>query len=1154
MSHLIRSVPLLLAFLCVSAADLRAQADYGGPTGRGPLFLRVSAASRAPVRVEPGRVPLLQPRITVRLEDVPLDEALRTISARAGIPLVYSAAVVPLDRRVSLVAEGISVAAALGEVLLDAEVDVVVAGGQVALVRRDREPTQRQTGTIAGRVLSVEAAGELPQPVVGAQVVVEGTGLEAFTDGRGWFSIADVPVGRQSVTVQSIGFHSSSTQEVEVVEGETVTIGFVLEVEPVQLAEIVTTVTGPRRRVELGNDITVLDVDSIMAVAPITSVTDLLDGRVPGLMVQRTSGAPGDPARIRIRGASSPNLSNDPIVVVDGVRTYSRQSDERAGNLAGGANNYAAPSPLDYIDPHTIETIQVIKGPSAATLYGQDAASGVIVITTKRGRPGPARWTVSMEHGITEMVDEYPELYLRWGHTYSEGVPVFCPINNQGGLGGVTCQGDTLARYQMLNDPDLTVLDRGRGTAVSVGVSGGGPALTYNVTGSYRDEVGLIKLPDYEVERYRTEQERALPEWMRRPQNLAQWSASARIRARLGADAHVSLTSNLSRTEQQRSSLERQLGTLMSTYLDETTGIYYQQHPLLVTGIQPTAEILTDYYERATATATQFTNGVNMNWRPRSWLSLSVDAGLNVIQRADEIFIPAGFASGFGSDGDLRRGKGTSMVRTVNLRANTEVPIGLGFRFRFAAGVNYTGRSIDDLTSTATGLAEGTESLNGAANIDVGERRLDQATFGWYVQPGISHNRFWLSTGLRLDGGSTFGTNLELPIFPKVSLSYLISDEPYFPDALQSVFNSLRLRVAYGHAGRQPGPTDRLRLFGASAPAWVGGQIVDAVFLEALGNTELKPERSREFEGGFDAVLLDDRLSVNVTGYRKTTEDALLDVPVAPSVYGRGVSILENIGVIRNEGFEIGLGIEPVRSDLVRWRAQLQLSRNRNIVVELGPGVEPFYTATSTGLDPSTSGGIRVAEGYPLFGRWNKPVLGYADANGNGVLEAQEVLLGDTAVYVGGTLPEYTASLHTTVSLFRGALSVSAGLLYQDGLTQRNQVAERLAPFSRGWNDPSAPLAAQLGVLDLGGYTWNQTVNTLRLNSLSVRYQVPARLARWLGADALSVALQGSNLGLWTNYSGLDPSVNARATGNSVIDTGVLPTPRSWQIRVSASY
>jgi hypothetical protein len=184
-------------------------------------------------------------------------------------------------------------------------------------------------------------------------------------------------------------------------------------------------------------------------------------------------------------------------------------------------------------------------------------------------------------------------------------------------------------------------------------------------------------------------------------------------------------------------------------------------------------------------------------------------------------------------------------------------------------------------------------------------------------------------------------------------------------------------------------------------------------------------------------------------------------------------------------------------------------------------------------------------------------VVGYADANRNGLLEPDEVVLGDTAVYVGSTLPEYTATLHTVVSLFRGALSVSAGLLYEAGMSQENG-ARIMGAFSRGFNDPAfSAISLEEQLLSgrvVGHSTAAQTVNSLRLNSLSVTYQPPTAVVRRLGAKALSVSLQGTNLGLWTNYLGVDPNVNASVVGKNVSDPGVLPRPRAWQIRVSATY
>jgi hypothetical protein len=240
--------------------------------------------------------------------------------------------------------------------------------------------------------------------------------------------------------------------------------------------------------------------------------------------------------------------------------------------------------------------------------------------------------------------------------------------------------------------------------------------------------------------------------------------------------------------------------------------------------------------------------------------------------------------------------------------------------------------------------------------------------------------------------------------------------------------------------------------------------------------------------------------------------------------------------------------MDLVRSDPVTWSTQIQVSHNQNMVVSLGPGIEPFT------LGALSQGSGRVAAGYPLFGRWSTPLLGYSDRNGDGIIDKSEVLLGDTLVYYGAQEPNYTASLHTTFSLLRGSLTVSGDVSYEDGLTQNNGALKTAT--TRAANDPSAPESAQAAaaVTSSAGVLQWQTVSALRFTGLSVAYNVPRAVAQRLGARALTVALQGTNLGLWTNYRGKDPDVSSLVTDSSVQDGGVLPQPRTWQLRVSATY
>lgn len=1098
--------------------------------------------------------------VTVHLRNVTLGEALNEINRQAGLGLAFTPRVVPVDRIVSLDASNITAGAALERLLRNTGVRAVVLESGAVMLARALEEAQSRTSHAVGAIAGTVTDSMSGKAITRVMVSVKGTEMRAFTDTLGRYVIPGVAEGVQVVTTRMLGYRQEERQVV-VQTGEVARVNFSLRYTPSRLQEVIVTASGPRRRLELGNDITVLNADSIVRTQPVRNVTELLENRVPGLVVMRTSGAPGDPSRIRIRGASSAMLSNDPIIIIDGVRTYSDQSSARSGNLAGcaqgtcRADNYAAPSPLDLMDPNTIETIEVVKGPSAATLYGQDAANGVIVITTKRGRPGPARWTSSYERGTTTMPGGYPLLYMGWGHMPSTSLRVACPRDGNGSNGPLRgpCVQDSVSTYQMLSDPDLTILDRGERRAATLGVSGGTQSLSYSITGSVMDEVGLVQLPQYEAQRYANVMGMQAPDWMQRPQSFSGWSASSRVVAAVGKAATVSLQSSLSHTKQQRSSLEGQISTLMGTYLDRGTGTYYRADAISGDwAIFESNNVLQSYYERATAKSTQFQNSAGLNWAPYSWASVSADVGLNVIQRDDEIYLPHEQLVLQDSAGRLDRGQGTSLVKTLNTSARAQRRLGRGFTFMFGMGANYAGTSIGDLMGGVERLAFGTSSINRGGRIgNLREDRLEQATFGYYIEPAINHRRSWLSAGLRYDGSTSFGSGFRIPRFPKLSYSHLLSDEPWFP--FKDLFQVLRLRVAYGQAGRQPDPTSRLRLYTAATPEFVEGDYRNAVELQTLGNTQLKPERTKEFENGFDADMFNDRLTLGFSSWQKRTFDMLLNVPLPPSVYGNGVSYTRNIGEVVGAGYDIMLGAQPLRTDRWGWSVSGSFSRQRDRVVALGKGVEPFYTDVYV-ANNAPNGGLRVAAGYPLFGRWVRPILGYADANGNGLLERDEVLIGDTAVYVGRTMPDFTASAFSTITLFRSALVLTTAMSYQHGMNQRNDVAKRLGGFSRARNDSTSSIADQAAAMPWSDYPWIQTVSMLRLESVTVTYNASQSIARHFGTRALSLSLQGSNLGLHTNYRGLDPNVNAFGTGNNVIDTGVLPRPRTYQLRLNATY
>ncbi|HEU4642617.1 MAG TPA: TonB-dependent receptor [Gemmatimonadaceae bacterium] len=1107
--------PCVIALLSLIAATVHAQDVNASPPGSAAGTTAQSVAPHAP------RAPLDRP-ITLELHDVPLRRALRAIAAAGDVRLVYSDRLVPLDRRVSVRVVRGTVRQALALALDGTTVEArqTEAGGIVLEPRpRSAVPADTGYGVLYGEVIDSATT----HPLAGVQVSLRGTALRTITNDSGYYYFRRVPFGPQIVVARLIGYEP--IEHVVVVSDKEFTIFDIrMRAHVERMQQVIVTATGPQRRLEVGNDITTIDVDSVMAAAPVRSVTELLETRVPGLDVQHTSGAPGDPARLRLRGISSINRNNDPIVVIDGVRMDISESGSEnlapsAGITTNGSQQYLAPSRLDQIDPNSIETIEVFKGPSAAAMYGPDAANGVIVITTKRARPGPTHWQLTATQGISRLAGSYPVGLYRWGHLWADAGSILCPRTQY------NCQQDSLVAFQALDDPRMAPFGTGYESAASLSLNGGTEALQYSFTGSVNRQVGILQLPDVEAERYEKFHGEAAPGWMRRPDNLTSWSGTSRLTARLSPTATVDLISTLTAENQQRSSLESAIGSLEGTWVDRSQ-----------LGEEP---LIGEFYERARSRGLTFTNVASLNWRARSWLPITANVGLNVANRDDQTLLPSGMRFGsLDSTGHFGAGSGHVLTKSANIGTNIVTPLPHGMRITTSLGMNLAVTSSNAQVAQTYGVPKGVEETS-VFTEGASETSSDVTTLGWYLAPSFMLSpRFFLSTGFRLDGGSTSGTHATFNGFPKLGVSWLISDEKFFP--FKSLFNTLRVRLAYGHAGVQPGLTDRLRMYTEYSFTPVGGGgLFDGVRLTSIGNTELRPERSTEIEGGFDADFLDDRVSVSYTGYSKTRKDAIVSIPVAPSVNGGG-SYLANIGVVSNKGAEVTLGVEPLRSSLLSWRVNVNFSTDANELVRLAPN-----------LDPITFGdGTRIVPGYPLFGRWAKPVVGWSDGNHDGIIDTSEVILGDSLAYLGQPLPKYHASLATTVGLFDGRVTVNATFDYQNGMTQFNQGAHDA--FLHAANDPNASLAEQAAVaaLDKTPYGLIQTVDALRFNDLSVSVAMPAGVARAFRARSMSVALQGSNLGLHTNYHGIDPNVNAFSSGETVLDAGQLPQPRTWSLSV----
>jgi outer membrane receptor protein involved in Fe transport len=649
-----------------------------------------------------------------------------------------------------------------------------------------------------------------------------------------------------------------------------------------------------------------------------------------------------------------------------------------------------------------------------------------------------------------------------------------------------------------------------------------------------------------------------MPKWMIRPDKYNTMGGSGQLTATPSAKTTVTLISMIENQTQQRSSLEQALAQLEGRYID----------PLILGA----GNLIDREYERHTFTNLTTTNALTANWSPVAWLPIYATGGLNTNQRVDKTYIPYGiFVSRGGveydSTGSYGVGRGATLDKTLS--AGTTIPVpGLSL----GVGGNYHSGTTNDFSAYTNYLTPGIsdpstfpQDPNVPSPIPaVLQSSANAATYGWYVEPRLNiASRFFAAPGFRLDGGSSTGANAGLTGLPKLDLSYLMVNRQDAP--LWGVVNLFRPRVALGVAGTQPSPTDKLRLYarstGGNTPGTVinlNGSLVPVTFLSSIGNTTLQPERSRELEGGFETDLWNNRLGLTYTRYNKVRHNAIVPVPVAASVYGGsyGASTYNvNIGEIRNTGTELSVNAQMLQSRAIGWNVGLSFSNVNEVLVKLRPG--------QTAYNINGSGGsiTRLAVGYPLWGRWAYPILSYVDVNHDGFIESNEVRYGDSLVYLGQQIPKTTMGMHTDVTLFHGTLGMHASVAYQGGFTQYDAAALGNGTSAQLGNAPGTTLATQAAIVaaldNKSAIGLVQTVSALRFQDLSINYQVPTSLSQWLRVPRMQVALQGSNLGLHTNYRGLDPNVNAYTTvafgngGQQSADTGQLPMPRTWSFYVT---
>ncbi|MES2525178.1 MAG: SusC/RagA family TonB-linked outer membrane protein [Gemmatimonadota bacterium] len=977
--------------------------------------------------------------------------------------------------------------------------------------------------TVIGKVTASDGGA----PLADARVVVVGTAIQVVTNTQGEYRIQTAQPGRVQLTVYRIGYQSK-VDTVTAPAGGTATLNFVLQQSRTQLSEIVVTgTTGNQQRRAQPAVITSVSVEDLMKDSPARNVNQLLQSRVPSLSVSTTSGTSGSSRRVNIRGAASVNLSNQPLIFIDGVRLNEGQPALAAGGqLADRLNN---------INPDDIESIEVVKGPAAATLYGADASAGVIQIITKKGRIGTTRFsqTLSADVGQAKQIQLPPDNYARCTAALVAPTSINPLCVNQ--PVGTLVSDNPLVREGAFRTGDIR--------KVNYSARGGGQNYGYFVSLGANQEQGT--LPNNQFDRYS----------LRTNFNFVP-------DRRVTVNASLSLGQNRLNAPQNDNNVYGFLGGGLlgnpTTRTNNGTGsngwFGIGRDLAAITAIE--TGLLTR----------QNVVGITVNYLPTSWFTNKLTIGGDILSEESSLYFPKNSRGSYQGNANLGQNDQDrrSVERyTVDYLANAKRAFGENDQWGMnaSAGVQLISTRNDLLSFTGFGFV--TNSNNSPTSASTrsgsgGRTEIRQRGYVSEIQLSSSDKRF-LNAGVRVDEFSVFGSEVKPAVLPKIGASWVISEEGFFSPA-RRVFGQLRLRAAYGQTGRAPGAGAALTTLNAT-PSVVNTSVESGAVPANPGNSNLKPERGSELELGLDASFLDDRLSIELTRFDKRTKDLILAQPLPPSL-GFTANPLVNIGEVRNSGIEMSISATPIRSRIVDWDILLGGATLKNELTDLG-GVPAFGTLN------------RFTQGYQLGSFVSKAIESVDLATG-------VVRVADTLSVIGNIFPTFEGTLSSTFTFYK-QLRITGQFDTKRNFSVYNNTAffKETQLVSSNLRLDTLTQSRLLRLRKYGNPTTGQpafvqkngaatTVNEVRdafvqpgdfvrLRELSATWTVPARFLGRIGGrvNAASLSLAVQNVKLWKNkgFEGPDPEVISTANNQFVRDDFLtIASPRTTVVRFNITF
>lgn len=955
--------------------------------------------------------------------------------------------------------------------------------------------------SVSGKVLDASSG----DPVVGAGVLIRGTTIGTIANVDGVFTIQVPGNNPVTLTISSIGYLSQNVE----VNAQSGNITVSLRVDVTNLEEVVVTgLASSVKRSNLANAVTSVSAKDLMGTTQIQTTDGALYGKVAGANIRMNSGAPGGGVSMQLRGISSLQGASQPLIILDGV--YINNDFQRTGRAtvtrAGAASQDDGANRLADINPAEIESIEVLKGPSAAAIYGTRANAGVIIITTKKGAAGRTNITFNQDIGFGRPlklmgVDEWSEQKINF----------FFPANRR----DVELQRfrDAQSRNNFINYEEYFYANTATLSNTRITVSGGNEKTKFFVNGSMMDEEGIVRKTGFQ-----------------------RYSIRANIDHEISKDIKLSVNSNYIRTDTDRGFTGNQNNTGASigyniayvpTYFDlrpNEQGIYpnnpyFAENPIAVTDLATNNSLVNRFLTAANL-------DVNLFRTDYSLLKLQVNGGIDYVQNTTLVHLPENlqFQRGQANPGEVLWGNTQSFNK--NLQAALVYNFNVNrINFTSSAGLVRLEFENNSLFARGRGLAPGQINVLQAQIQDINQQFFNTVQeAGIFLQQEANWDDKIIGTvGIRWDKSTLNGDPNQFYAFPRASMAVNLANFDFWNVGPVS---QLKPRIAYGEtAGPVPFGATFTPLGGTNIGGFLGSTVSTTV-----GNTQILPETAQELEFGVDAGFLKNRIGLEATYYIKRTQNNIQNLSLSPST--GVVSTPSNEAELENKGIELGVTASILEKPNLRWFTRVLWWKNEVMTRRLGI---PSYL---TGAFGTALGTFLVREGV-------SPTT---------IVGTPAVAPGEFTVW-GNAQPDFTMSWFNNLNIYKN-FELSMLWEWRQGGDNINLTAFLTdgGGTTRGWfNDDDGdgiPNGRQRPPAPFNNAgRWVQDASFIKLREVGLYYNVPKTFTDKAFNNAIRgarVGFSGNNVLLFTKYEGYDPETStfgAQALANNV-DVAPYPTTR----------